>query len=85
MYFLCFNFWNQTRDNQHKKQNHRTIKLCKNYETNNYEFDSDCLYNHIALKDGEFICFICGHRFHVKRNLENHIQTTHGHIHCQIF
>ena len=83
--FCALTFGTKQELNQHKKQNHRTFKPCKNYATNNCEFDSDCLYNHVALKEGEFICFRCGDRFHVKRNLVNHIQTIHGHIQCRKF
>ena len=69
----------------HILENHGTYKPCSNYEKNKCEFDSECRFNHIIIKEGSYICFECGNIFNNKTLMMKHIGEQHGSILCNKF
>ena len=68
---------------KHKQENHKTFKPCRNFLVNACDFDSDCMFNHVTLKDTEQICFRCGEIFTSTTSLITHIKQDHGNIPCK--
>ena len=62
----------------HIYENHMSYKPCKNFPTNNCEYDDECRYRHVILKQGEQLCYKCGDKFSGKSFLLNHIKNMHN-------
>ena len=65
-YDLCkINFRTQREINVHDGNKHRkSYKPCHNFSMKNKcEFDSECNFCHIKLKQGDHICYKCGDIF----------------------
>ena len=84
---LCNTLFKTRKDfNIHCKDIHKmAFKPCRNFPNKNCEYDSECNFYHIILKQGEHICFKCGDVFDNKTLLLNHIKTDHGQETCKRF
>ena len=47
----------------HILDKHKSRKPCKYFPSNSCEYDDECRFNHIILKQGEQICYKCGKTF----------------------
>ena len=63
--------------NKHMKEEHWSHKPCKNFQENNCDFDSDCMFNHIKIAKNEHICFKCGTIFNSLHEMMKHIKEVH--------
>ena len=75
-------FKNKTVLNIHIKENHKSYKPCDNFSVDRCEFDSDCKFYHIKLKQSEVICYKCGDTFSSRTSLIKHIKQIHGNLQC---
>ena len=84
---MCdLNFRNQREVNTHNKNIHRkSYKPCRNFPTNNCEYDSECHFDHIILNQGEHVCYKCGEVSKNKTLLMKHISIEHGEEICKKF
>ena len=74
----CDLFFKTRNDlNKHMAEKHKSWKPCRKFQTNNCEFDSDCMFNHIKLGENEQICFKCGRIFKSKHEMMKHVQEVH--------
>ena len=82
---LCkLKFRNKLQLNAHMVSKHRrTYKPCRNFP--NCEYDSECSFYHIVLKQGEHICYKCADVFNNKTLLLKHIASVNGEEPCQKF
>ena len=79
-------FRNQREMNIHNRNIHRkSFKPCRNFPSNNCEYDSDCNFYHVILEQGEHICYKCADVFKDKTLLMNHISKEHGQEICKKF
>ena len=69
--------------NTHIIENHKSHKPCINYPS--CEYDGECRYKHIKLKENEHICFKCGVIVTSVKDLMKHIKETHGSEPCNKF
>ena len=69
----------------HMKDVHKSFKPCNQFLNDKCEFDSDCMYNHVNLRENEVICFTCGNKFQDKHSLLTHIRNIHGNAPCKNF
>ena len=65
------NIHNNTRHN-------KSSKPCRNFQTSNCEYDSECDLLHSILNQGEHICYKCGDILGNKTFLMTHISREHG-------
>ena len=85
---MCkINFKSQRDINVHDVNKHKkSYKPCRNFSMNNRcEFDSECNFQHIKLKQGDHICYKCGDIFSNKTLLIKHISSEHGEEPCRRF
>ena len=61
----------------HIKEDHISYKPCRNFATNNCDYNEECRYYHIILKSGEHLCYKCGLKFPKQSILFNHIKNLH--------
>ena len=71
--------------NKHIAENHKSHKPCRDYATNSCDYESQCKYRHIRLKENEQICYTCGERTKALKDLMTHIKDTHGSQPCTRF
>ena len=72
--------------NKHNKENHRTFyKPCRNFPSNNCQYNTECNFYHVVLNQGEHICYKCGDVFENKTHMMNHIKSVHGDEICKRF
>ena len=77
-------FRNKLQINAHMKNKHGiNYKPCKNFPS--CEYDSECNFYHVTLKQGEHICYKCGEVFNNKTLMLKHISSVHGEEPCQKF
>ena len=80
------NFSNQKEMNIHNNTRHnKSSKPCRNFQTSNCEYDSECDFLHIILNQGEHICYKCGDILGNKTLLMTHISREHGEEPCKKF
>ena len=84
---LCNTFFRTRKDlNIHSKEIHnKNFKPCRNFPSKNCEYDSECLFYHVILNQGDHICYKCGDIFNGKTHLLNHIKSEHGQEICKRF
>ena len=70
-------FENKNNLDTHILDKHKSRKPCKYFASNSCEYDDECRFNHIILKQGEQICYKCGKIFDRKSSLLNHIKNNH--------
>ena len=75
-------FKNKRILNRHIRESHKSFKPCNKYIEDRCEFDQDCMYNHIKLKEKESICYKCGKLTNSHNEFVNHIRSSHGNIQC---
>ena len=63
--------------NIHKKEVHKSFKACYKFPQARCEYDSECNFLHIILKNTEQICFKCGEINQGKTEMINHIKEKH--------
>ena len=64
----------------HIKGDHKPYKPCRNFATNNCEYNEKCRFDHIVLQKGEHTCYKCGLKFTNKSLLLNHIKISHNYL-----
>ena len=69
----------------HVTETHKTFKPCNKYAINNCEYDDECRYQHITLRENQEICFKCGEIFSNKTEMMKHVKGKHGEIPCTRF
>ena len=75
----CQNTFNSKNElNKHIATDHISYKPCRNFATNNCDYQEECRFDHTILKAGESICFKCGDRFSKKSSLLSHLKTDHN-------
>ena len=67
---------------RHINTTHKTYKPCGNMDQCE---KTGCIYYHRKLKANQEICFKCGKCFMSKKDILNHIKTTHGNESCHKF
>ena len=60
-------------------------KPCRNFASNKCDYNEECRYKHIKLKENEHICFTCGFIASSIKNLMQHIMEIHGSQPCRKF
>ena len=76
---------NRNELNKHIKERHTSHKPCREYATNSCQYQSDCNYKHIKLKENEHICYTCGVIVPTIKDLMIHIKEIHGSQPCTKF
>ena len=69
----------------HIMENHGTHKPCTNFAKNKCEFDNECRFKHIILREGQYICYTCGQIDKDKTSNMKHLKTIHGNTPCKRF
>ena len=66
----------------HITKEHKSHKPCRNYATDSCDYNSECKFKHIKLKQNEHICYNCGVRTNALKDLMTHIREIHGSQPC---
>lgn len=69
----------------HLKEKHIRYKPCTKFQTNDCEFDDECLFYHKKINNLEHICHSCGKTFNQKSLLMKHVKSEHGNTPCLKF
>ena len=64
----------------HIIEKHKSHKPCRNFPS--CEYDGECRFKHVKLKENEHICFKCGDIVISMKDLIKHIKEAHGHEPC---
>ena len=75
----------KTSLNKHIQMAHTKHKPCQKFQLNKCEWDGDCIYKHVLLKENEVACFTCGQTYVSKTTLMRHIKGEHGNVVCRKF
>ena len=67
---------------KHISESHKTFQPCNKFQNNTCEYDEDCRYRHVKIKENEHLCYKCGETFTNKTLLMKHIKEAHGDIPC---
>ena len=70
---------------KHNIDSHKSYKPCRNYATNNCQYEDECDFNHTTLQGDEQICYRCGKKFNKKHLLLTHIKNVYGDTPCRKF
>ena len=82
----CYEVHSSKSDlNKHIQMVHTKHKPCIKFQANKCEWDGECIYKHIVMKENEIACFTCGEIFTSKTTLMRHIKKEHGNVLCQKF
>ena len=68
--------------NQHIIEKHPSYKPCRDYATNSCEYNEECRYKHIKLRDNQHICYTCGVMTATVKDIMTHIKEVHGSEPC---
>ena len=73
--------------NMHIMEQHKfkSFKPCRAFPSHTCEYDGECRFNHIILKENERICYKCGKRTSNQNDLMKHMQDKHQGIICKKF
>ena len=83
---ICnIHFTSKNELNSHKKESHITYKPCNKYQSKRCEYDSECNFSHVILKENEQICYKCGDIVTSKTELYNHLKQKPGQTPCHKF
>jgi hypothetical protein len=62
----------------HIQEKHKSYRPCRNFASNECEYEGECKFHHIILQRGQQICYKCGDKFSNKTDLIRHIKSEHG-------
>ena len=68
---------------EHILESHKTFQPCINFQKNTCEYNEDCRFRHVKIKENEHLCYKCGETFTSKTHLVTHIKAAHGEIPCE--
>ena len=68
-----------------RNKHNKSHKPCRYFPTQNCEYDYECHFTHVILKQNEQICYKCGDILSNKTLLLKHIVSVHGEDPCKKF